>query len=50
MAKTVGTFDYRILSPKQGDMPFNAIVDIVPKTYSTDKEGWPLLSPQLMSE
>ena len=50
MAKTVGTFDYRIRAPKQGDMPFNAIVHIVPKTYSTGKEGWPLLSPQLMSE
>ena len=50
MAKTVGRFGYRILAPNIGDKPFNAIVHIVPKTYSTDNEGRPLLSPQLMSE
>ena len=50
MAKTVGRFDYSILAPKQGDIPVNAIVHIVPKTYSTDESGRPLLSPQLMSE
>ena len=50
MAKTVGRFDYRILAPKKGDRPFNAIVHIVPKTYSSNEDGWPLLSPQLMTE
>ena len=50
MAKTVCTFSYRILSPKKGDRPFNAIVHIIPKNYSLDKDEWPLLSPQLMTE
>ena len=50
MSKTVGRFGYRILSPKKGDMPFSAIVHIVPKFYSTDEDGCPLLSPQLMTE
>lgn len=53
MAKTVGRFTYRIHAPKKGDMPFKAfkaIVHIVPKTYSTDEERRPLLSPELMTE
>ena len=27
-----------------------AVVHIVPKSYSDDKDGWPLLSPSLISE
>ncbi len=50
MAKTVGRLGYRILAPKKGDLPMNAVVHIVPKFYSSDKDGWPLLSPELMSE
>ena len=50
MAKTVGRFDFRIVASKKGDIPFNAIVHIVPKTYSSDEDGRPLLSPQLMTE
>ena len=50
MAKTVGRLGYRIRAPKKGDLPMNAVVHIVPKFYSADKDGWPLLSPELMSE
>lgn len=50
MVKTLGTFGYRILAPKKDDDPFRAIVHIIPKDYGTDREGWPLLSPQLVHE
>ena len=52
VTKTVGRFSYRILAPKKEDeIPFKAIVHIIPKFYSFDgKDGWPLLSPQLMTE
>ena len=50
MANTVGTFDYRILAPKKGDLPFNAIVHIVLKRWSTIEDRQPCLSPQLMTE
>lgn len=50
MAKTIGTFTYRLIAPNKGDTPFNAIVHIGPKNWSTDKGGWVLLTPQLMNE
>ena len=50
MGKTIGRFGYRICAPKKGDIPFNPIIHIVPKYYSTHKDGWPLLTPQLMTE
>ena len=50
MAKTSGDFNYRIRTPKKGEKPFNAIVHIVPTSFSTEGDDWPLLSPQLMTE
>ena len=35
MVNTVGRFSYRIRAPKKGDMPVNAVVYIIPKTYAT---------------
>ena len=40
-------FDYRIVAPNKGDHPFRAFVYIVPKSYSSAEDGWPLLPPQL---
>jgi hypothetical protein len=54
MAKTAGRFGYEIRAPKKHRgvpfMPFKAIIHIVPTHYSKDKDGWPRLSPELMSE
>ena len=50
MAKTIGAFDYRIHKPKIGSVPFPATVYIIPKDYTTGEDGWPRLSPDLMSE
>ena len=50
MAKTIGRFWYAISSPKKGDLPMNAIVNIVPKVYSRNADGEIHLSPDLTSE
>ena len=50
MAKTIGAFDYRIHKPKIGGTSFPATVHIIPKDYTTEEDGWPLLSPELTSE
>ena len=50
MRKTIGQFDYRICKPKLGSTPFPATVHIVPKEYASEGDGWPLLSPGLMTE
>ena len=50
--EAAGRFSYRITAPKKNSgIPFHARVHIVPKFYSSGgKDGWPLLSPELMSE
>jgi len=50
MAKTIGRFTYRIVAPGKGDRPFNAIVNLGPHHWSTEKDGWPCLTPNLMTE
>ncbi|MEE8625608.1 MAG: hypothetical protein V3T19_09730 [Acidiferrobacterales bacterium] len=50
MAKTIGTFTYRIIAPGKDDMAFNAIVRIGLQQWSTDKDDWPIVSPDLMTE
>ncbi len=50
MAKTIGKFTYKIIAPTGNDRPFNAIVHIGPENWSTDGSGWPVLTPQLMTE
>ena len=51
MANTIGRFDYELIAPEtDAQIPFSAIIHIVPKTFSRDKDGWPRLSPQLMTE
>ena len=40
-------FDYRIVAPQKGDHPFTAFIYIVPSSYSSHDDGWPLLSPQI---
>ena len=54
MAKTTGRFRYEIRAPKKRRgmrfVPFKAIVHIGPAYYSKDEDGWPRLSPELMSE
>ena len=54
MGKTIGQFGYRIRAPKKrrgvSFIPFKAIVHVVPTHYSKDEDGWPRLSPELMSE
>ena len=54
MAKTAGMFGYELRAPKERRgvpfMPFKAVVHIVPTHYSKDRDGWPLLSHELMSE
>ena len=50
MGKTIGEFRYKILAPKKGDRPFNPIVYIELGDHSTHENGWPRISPQLMSE
>ena len=50
MANTIGAFDYQLIASKKGDqIPFDAIIHIVPKRFSRDEDGWPRLSPELMS-
>ena len=50
MSNTVGRFDYGILAPNKGEMPLNAIGNIVQKKYSSGEDGWPIPSPQFMTE
>ncbi len=50
MANTIGRFWYAIRSPKKGDPPMNAIVNIVPKVYSRNADGQIHLSPDLMTD
>jgi len=40
-------FDYRMVAPRKGAHPFRAFVYIIPKTYWSDDDGCPLLSPQI---
>jgi hypothetical protein len=47
---TIGTFTYKLLAPQTGEMPFNAIVHICPKSWTTGEDGWLQLTPQLMTE
>ena len=41
------TFHYKLFTPEAGDRPFRAFVYIVPKSFSSGEDGWPLLSPQI---
>ena len=50
MAKTIGRFGYAIRSPKKGDPPMNAIVNIALRVYSRDADGRIHLSSNLMTE
>ena len=50
MGKTIGRFKYKLTAPRKGDMPFNAIVRLGLKTWSSDEKGWPMVSPDLMTE
>ena len=50
MAKTIGTFTYRLIAPREDDMPFNAITHIGLQRWSNLGDDWPILSPQLMTE
>lgn len=50
MTGTIGRFTYKIIAPRKEDMPFNAIVQVGPKMWSTDEDDWPILSPNLMTE
>lgn len=47
MRETTLRFDYRIVSPKKGGPPFTPYVYIIPASYSSDDDGYPLLSPQI---
>ena len=49
MAKTIGQFDFEIIHGKSA-IPHPPIIHIIPKHFSRDQEGWPRLSPELMSE
>lgn len=40
-------FDYRIVAPKKSDPPFTPYIHIIPRFYSQDDDGCPLLSPQI---
>lgn len=50
MGKTIGAFRYRILAPQKGAKPFSPIVYIELGDHSADENGWPRVSPQLMTE
>ena len=50
MTKTIGVFDCKVNSPKEGGVAFNANVTIGPVTYSSDKNGRISLTPHLMTE
>ena len=50
MAKTIGTFTYQIIAPGKDDMAFNAIVRLGLQRWSTDNDGWAMVSPDLMTE
>ena len=50
MAKKSRQFGYRVRAPKEGDDPSNAVVHIVLGEYGVDRDGCPLISPQLVHE
>lgn len=50
MTKTIGKFGYALRAPKKGDRPMNAIINIVPRSYSRRVDGEIHLSSDLMSE
>ena len=50
MGNTIGKFGYELRSPKKGDLPVSAIVNIVPRSYSRNADGKIHLSPDLMTE
>ena len=50
MPSKTGKFTYQILAPEKQDLPSNAIVNITLRSYSSREDGWPLISPNLMSE
>lgn len=46
----MSVFDYEVVASKGSDIPYPPTVHIIPKRFSSDKDGWPRLSPELMSE
>ena len=50
MGNTIGRFTFKVLAPRKGEMPFNAIVEIGPKRWSTDENGSISLTPYLKTE
>lgn len=50
MAATIGKFEYRIIAPRKGDPPFSPFIHIGLENWSTAADGWPRLTPQLMTD
>lgn len=51
MNKTIGKFGYTIAKMKKSDnQPFRPFVHIYLKKYTTEENGVPIVTPQLMSE
>lgn len=51
MNKTIGKFGYTIAKMKKSDnQPFRPIVHIYLKKYTTEEDGVPLVTPELMVE
>ena len=52
MGKTIGYFDYTVLKSLPDEVPINAAVHISLKRFTSAElqSGWPLISPQLMTD
>lgn len=46
----MGTIGVRIVSPKEGDQPFNPYAHFVLESHSQDAVGKKLFTPQLMTK
>jgi hypothetical protein len=50
VTKTVGKFTFDLIAARKGVQPFNAIIRIGLKSWSTGEDGWPCLTPHLMTD
>jgi hypothetical protein len=51
VANTIGQFDYNVVKMKRGDsLPFNPHVELMLQRFGQNSDGFPIVSPHLMSE